>query len=511
MTIQMRRRLGDGQPSPLAYSGAVQSILNGLKAKPFLSVLLLGLALLLSGSWILPLLDRDEPRFAEASREMLQRRDPVIPRLNGQYRFDKPPLIYWCQMGCYQLLGDTSFAARLPGALFATGTALLLLLWGRRLGNARAGLYAALIFITCLQVLVHGRLSVADMPMVFFFTAAVWSGWELARPSACGSQRWWWIFYASLALGFLAKGPVAWLPLGGLFWSRWRRPQAFQIAWGWLFAGLVLTLALVAVWGLPALLQTQGEYFSVGIGRHVVHRSFGIMEGHGAGGWVGFALTLPFYFITFFLSFFPWSLKMPRAWRQWRHSEPPDLLGWYLLVQSALVFLTFTLVMTKLPHYTLPAFPCLSLWLAFRLANVRESETFLTRGVVGMSALALVLTLGLFSLAAPHFAASNLWRQVRPHARPEMKMASVKMDEPSLVWEFRHGITNYMEWLAPSEATAFLEQPTPRVLVLPSELVQGRIKELATNAIVVQAAGIDSVHFKRWNLTAIIRPAPAPK
>ncbi len=50
------------------------------------------------GNNALPLIDRDEPRFAEASREMRQSGDFIIPRVNGAYRFDKPPLIYWCQV-----------------------------------------------------------------------------------------------------------------------------------------------------------------------------------------------------------------------------------------------------------------------------------------------------------------------------------------------------------------------------------------------------------------------------
>ena len=60
-----------------------------------LALFLLGAVLLYSiGNWSLPLIDRDEPRFAEASREMRQSGNFVVPRLNGEYRFDKPPLIY---------------------------------------------------------------------------------------------------------------------------------------------------------------------------------------------------------------------------------------------------------------------------------------------------------------------------------------------------------------------------------------------------------------------------------
>src|SRR5690348_13957892 len=150
----------------------MRSWVEKLGAKPLLSVVFLSWALFLSGNWILPLLDRDEPRFAEASREMLQRRDWLIPWFNGQYRFDKPPLIYWCQAAAYRLFGQNAFAARLPSVVFASATAVLLLLWGKRLGNTRAGFYAAVLLVTCLDVLMHARLAVADMPMVFFVLAA---------------------------------------------------------------------------------------------------------------------------------------------------------------------------------------------------------------------------------------------------------------------------------------------------------------------------------------------------
>ena len=64
-------------------------------------------------------------RFAEASREMLQRGDYVVPWFNGHWRFDKPVLIYWCQSLSYRIFGENDFAARFPSALFTTGTALL--------------------------------------------------------------------------------------------------------------------------------------------------------------------------------------------------------------------------------------------------------------------------------------------------------------------------------------------------------------------------------------------------
>lgn len=490
---------------PLAYTSGVPPLTERISAKPLRTVVLLSLVLFLSGNWILPLMDRDEPRFAEASREMLQRGDYLIPWFNGQYRFDKPPLIYWCQIAAYKVLGQNPFAARLPSVLFATATAILLLLWGRRLGNERAGFYAAIMFGTCLQVLIHARLAVADLPMVFFVSTAAWSGWEMTRPRAAPHGGWWWMFYGSLALGFLAKGPVAWLPLAGLMLGSWLRPDEFHLTRLTVGIGFLLTLVLVGLWGVPALIVTHGRFFTVGIGHHVVFRSLGIMEGHGGPGWLGFVLTLPLYLVTFFFSFFPWALKVPSALRAWWPSRRLDVLGWYLLAQAALILLVFTLVRTKLPHYTLPAFPCLSLWLALHIIRGPDPVKWVAWGVTGTCGVALVVTLGLFTMARPYFVAATLWRQARPFCSQQTEFATVEFNEPSLVWEFREGLTNYMQQLSVEQAGQFLQRAGSRILILPTQQFTGELMNVATNAMTFRSIGIDTARFKRIDLTAVIK------
>jgi 4-amino-4-deoxy-L-arabinose transferase-like glycosyltransferase len=168
----------------------------------------------LLGTGSLPLLDRDEPRFAEATREMLQSGDWIVPRLNGQDRFDKPPLIYWLQAAAFLAFGESEAAARLPAAACAAGTVLASAFWARRIAGERAGWYAGLILASAPLMQIHSRLSVADMPMVLFFVLTCRSGWECTTGSGSSSSRRLWhaAFPVFLAFGFLAKGPVAWLP-----------------------------------------------------------------------------------------------------------------------------------------------------------------------------------------------------------------------------------------------------------------------------------------------------------
>ena len=105
----------------------------------FLACLLFHVA----GTWSLPLIYRDEPRFAEASREMLERGDYIVPYFNNQFRFDKPPLTYWFQIASYRIFGENDFAARFPTAVASALVALVLFAWGKRVRDERAGWWSA--------------------------------------------------------------------------------------------------------------------------------------------------------------------------------------------------------------------------------------------------------------------------------------------------------------------------------------------------------------------------------
>ena len=484
----------------------MSSWLEKFAARPQRAILLLSLTLLLAGNWILPLTDRDETRFAEAAREMLQRGDYVVPWFNGAWRFDKPVLIYWCQMASYKVFGENDFAARLPSVLFTTATALLLVRWGRKFADAKTAFMAGAIFVAGLHVAIIGRVATADMAMVFFTTLAVWSGWELTRPEPSRHKTWWWIFYITLALGFLAKGPVAWLPLGGMILGRALRKDSFRLPVLETTIGLVVTVALAACWGIPAMTQTHGQYFAVGLGEHVIHRSTGVIDGHGFAGMLGFIALLPLYFLTFFVSFFPWSTRVPSALRRWWPERSRDELGWYLLLQAALVFAAFSLVRTKLPHYTMPAFPCLALWLAIQIGREQNSFAWFNKRLAGMSLFILALMLGGFAIAKNYLLTENLWYEVKAHVRPETKVGCFGYTEPSLVWKFRSVSTNLVTLGDVKVAKDFLTNTPPFILVLPtSELTN--FSNLSGKRL--RAGGLDMVKFKNRDLTALMRdPIP---
>jgi 4-amino-4-deoxy-L-arabinose transferase-like glycosyltransferase len=483
---------------------AMSSWLDKLAARPQRSIILLSLLLLLAGNWILPLTDRDEARFGEASREMIQRGDYIVPWFNGNWRFDKPVLIYWCQIASYRVLGDNDFAARLPTVLFTTGIALLLVRWGKKIsGDNKTGFFAGAMFVTCLHVaIIMGRIATADMAMIFFVTLAAWSGWELTRPENPERRKWWWIFYVSLAFGFLAKGPVAWLPLGGMILGRALRKNSFRLPLNETIVGLCVAMALVALWGGPALIQTDGQFWTVGMGEHVINRSVGVINGHGPKDTLQYLALLPMYFVTFFVSFLPWSLRVPGTLRRWWPTRKRDDLGWYLLVNIAVVFIAFSLVKTKLPHYTMPAFPLIALWLALQISSETQIGSWFSKRLAVMVFLVLTVTLGVFSFARSHLLTLNLWNTTKPYVKAETKIGCFGYVEPSLVWRFRAVTTNFVTLGSATKAADFLTNSPPFILVLPTDTLTNLPD---TNGIIFSIEGLDLVKFQNRKLTAIVR------
>jgi len=346
------------------------------------------------------------------------------------------------------------------------------------------------------------------MWLVLFVTTAHWAGYEIIQRAAW-NWKWWFLFYFSLALGFLTKGPIAWAPLLTLaamkFFVRDVDPStALRTGLAKRFKflrGIVLMLAIVALWGLPALIQTHGEFFRIGIGRHVVGRSLGAMESHGANSLGFYLLLLPFYFVTVFASFFPWSIKLSSLTRKlWRSR---DIIDTYLLTGTAIIFVIFSLIKTKLPHYTLPAFPLLSLLLA---RHMIDHAQFLKRCAVAAASIYLVVAFFAAPAVARFFPAAQLYRQSREYLRPEMEFGAVDFQEPSLVWYFRSRIKGWMTPLNSASAAQFMEKNGARFVILPTTVVTKVFPNLPATWKSFSTRGFNIAKGKDVDLTLVLKP-----
>jgi 4-amino-4-deoxy-L-arabinose transferase-like glycosyltransferase len=389
--------------------------------------------------------------------------------------------------------------------------------WAARMGTRRAGAWAAVILVTSPQFYVHAHLAVADMPMILGFVAAGWCGWELLRPGhgTLLGNGWFWGWLAALAWGFLAKGPVAWLPVIPFAWARWslaravspdvRLPRVRPLD---VVAGVLVVLAIVGAWGIPALAQTQGEFWNVGMGKHVVARSVGVMEGHGLKGLAGYVGSLPFYFLALPIGFLPWSpwlFQRLRAARPWRSA---DISTRYLLGGAALVFVVFTVVRTKLPHYTLPAFPWIAVWLACELDRAGTDHRRFLR-LAGGAALVLGLLAGIALPWASRFIiARDLQRVAVPLLQQRMAVATLGFQEPSIYWYLRPNDGPWVRHLqTEDEATRFLAEPGPRMIVVLGDLTTtaSRLEDRFPGARSTKARGWNPVNGKVVVLRVIVR------
>ena len=185
---------------------------------------------------------------------MIERGDYIVPHFNNQLRLDKPPLAYWAQVASYRIFGESDFAARFPSAIAAALVALSILAWGKRIGGDGIGWWAAIIFTLALQTFIHAKAAVADMWLVLFMTTAHWAGYELlfGKRSTSNVQRptlnsemlgWWLCFYVALALGFLAKGPIAWTPLLTIAATKSRTAASRQNAVAMITAAIAIPMS----------------------------------------------------------------------------------------------------------------------------------------------------------------------------------------------------------------------------------------------------------------------------
>jgi 4-amino-4-deoxy-L-arabinose transferase-like glycosyltransferase len=484
---------------------AISGIVTNSRSAPKLAVVisaltLLTLILLCLGNSALPLIDRDEPRFAEASREMLQNGNWTLPRFNNQPRYDKPPLVYWMQAFCYKALGQNNFSARLPSAACMALCVALVSLWAASLTRdpqtaSSAALRAGAMFALCPQVFVHGRAAVADPPMVLFFVASAWAGWRWLRGPTVARCL---LFWVLLALGFLAKGPVAWIPLGMVLLglrrpaeAGRRNPPGFQ----WML-GICVLLLLIGLWGVPALIQTQGEFARVGLGKHVVARSLVSLEGHGARSFAGYLLSLPFYFLTIFISFAPWAWWLPPALPVlWRTTSAEVA---YLCSGVWITFGVFTVSRTKLPHYTLPALPLLAILLALWWESARSARLW-KNTTLATFALFVFLPASFRGIAGLSVT-ENLLHKLTPQLGSETQVRLVDYEEPSLIWGLRSRINDFPGRLAPMEVNAWLESHPGNVCILTAEAAQG----IVGARTVAQASGWNFAKGKRLTLVALV-------
>ncbi len=329
--------------------------------------------------------DVDEPNNAVCAREMLLEGNWWVPMFNGDYRFDKPILIYWLMMPLDALFGVNEWTARLPSAL--PMTALVLAIWAmtRRLMTncvaavrdahtiEVAALMAAGTFASALHIIVIARAAVPD-PLLMLALGIALPALLIAylEQKQQPSQRMPGLLitaYVAIGFGTLAKGPIAglmpllivaaFLTLMGE-WKHWRLFHPFK--------GMAIAMAVAMPWYIAVGVLTHGVWLEGFIFHQNIDRFTSPLQGHH--GFPGL------YLVSMMVGWFPWTgllaaLLWFGPWRLGLLRQHPVRL--FMLCWIGVYILFFSIARTQLPNYILPLFPAAAILMAYGWACASDA------------------------------------------------------------------------------------------------------------------------------------------
>ena len=343
-----------------------------------LLVIIAAAALYLVGNDAVGLFDRDEPRYAQTSQQMLVSDPPdwVVPRLLDEVRTAKPILIYWCQAMSMKLLGSTSpFAARFPSVVAMLLTLVVLAaVLSRAVGPLRA-FWTVFIFATSALVIAAAKMCIIDSLLLLWIVVA-----QLCLAALYVGRHDWsivLILWGAFGVAVLAKGPVVLVVLLSTMFvlcaldvgGNWRSRAAWLESIRWWrrtrpLIGLLIVIAVVSPW-LVTLHVRQPDFLPTTLKHDVLTRTMKPLEGHNG--------PPGYYLLTVWATYFPWCLFLPVALVvAWKHRRLAPIR--FALAAAMGPWLVMEFVQTKLPHYVLPAFPALAFLTADALVRAIRGQ-----------------------------------------------------------------------------------------------------------------------------------------
>jgi 4-amino-4-deoxy-L-arabinose transferase-like glycosyltransferase len=323
----------------------------------------------------LALIGPDEPRYAEVAREMFVSGDYISTRLCGCLWFEKPALLYWLSAAGYAVAGVGEFAARLPSALAALASVIMVY---RLVANysRSAAFLAAMALASSGLFVAYARVVTPDMVLAASMTLALGAAYRAMERQEDRVRLVHWIWFGiGLGLAVLAKGLVG-IVLGPAIvlsyallnrlrrWTNWRELASSAIAF----------IAVASIWYVPVIARHGSEFIDEFFERHHFHRFASNVYGH----------PQPFYFffVIAVLGIAPWSaVLLSAAARRWGTAKgTPEQSGEESLRRFAWLWalipvLFFSFSGSKLPGYILMVMPALAIVAALEARRLSEQPS----------------------------------------------------------------------------------------------------------------------------------------
>ena len=389
---------------PVRSLGALLDLVSASHVRAAAALVTVCLVCYLPGFFNIPPVDRDEARFVQATKQMLETGDFVDIRFQGEVRYKKPVGIYWLQAAVVASAGalgasdphTSIWLYRLPSLIGGIGATLLTYWTALAFGSRRMAYLAALMLACSLLLTVEAHLAKTDAMLLCTVVAAMgalarvymrpgmhdiaanllaalgvgddrpvrsppptdaervaeWQR-EATAPARGTAPRFGFVlpgvFWTALAGGVLLKGPVILMVVGFAVVVLISLERSAR----WLgrlrpVVGVIWMLLLVLPWFIAILARTGLSFFVESFGQDLLGKVASAQETHGAPPGV--------YFLLFWITFWPGAplaaLAAPAVYRDRRDQATRFLLAW--LVPSWFVF---EIIVTKLPHYVLPLYP----------------------------------------------------------------------------------------------------------------------------------------------------------
>ena len=346
---------------------------------------LCGMIFFLPGFFSIPAIDRDEARFAQATKQMVETGDFVDIRFQEDVRYKKPVGVYWLQSAVVEGASKLGLPRaqlriwlyRVPSLIGAIGAVLLTYWAALAFVTRRGAALAALMMCSCVVLGAEARLAKTDALLLLTVVAAmgamarVYLSWQRGEDPADPPWSSPAIFWTALAGGILLKGPLILMFVGltilvlavldrSAVWL-WRMRPVWGLMW---------MLVLVLPWFILIFLRAGDAFFADSLGGDMLSK-LAAQESHGA--------PPGLYLLLFWVTFWPGAalagMAAPAVWRARREPGAQYLLAW--LIPSWIVF---ELVLTKLPHYVLPLYPAIAILAVGALERRVLSRSWLRRG-----------------------------------------------------------------------------------------------------------------------------------
>lgn len=326
----------------------------------FVFLLLLAAINIFWGIGSIPLLDPDEPAYAQTAKEMLHACDYLSPRIFGDFWFDKPPMYYWLVIISYKIWGVNEFAARFPAAIFAISTIVLVYYKIKRMFSENVAFNSALILATSINFFYLAKASVTDMVLLFYLTATLFFYLEKDYSK----------LFIFAALATLTKGPVGLLFPGSIIFIHMILTRDFAIFRERKFyLSFIFYLFITLPWYF-FMYQAHGQIFiDTFLGLHNIAR-FTNPEHTNRVLWY-------FYLPVLIIGLFPWiNFFVSSVYNAYKNRDYDKNLVLFFQIWWLFIFVFFSIAKTKLVSYIFPLFPAISVIIGWNIEYLNNQYQY---------------------------------------------------------------------------------------------------------------------------------------